>query len=45
MGIVHFESPDRRGIDCSFLYQNKYFQPISYTNIPLLIYEKRHKTN
>lgn len=42
-GIVHFESPDRRGIDCSFLYQKKYFQPISYTNIPLLIYEKDTK--
>jgi hypothetical protein len=42
-GIVHFESPDRRGIDCSFLYQKKYFQPASYSNIPLLIYEKDTK--
>ncbi|MEI6410851.1 MAG: endonuclease/exonuclease/phosphatase family protein [Bacteroidota bacterium] len=23
--IVHFESPDRRGIDCAFIYQAKYF--------------------
>ena len=23
-GIVHFESPDRRGIDCAFLYQKKH---------------------
>lgn len=42
-GIVHFESPDRRGIDCSFLYQKKYFKPTSYANIPLLIYEKDTK--
>jgi hypothetical protein len=42
-GIVHFESPDRRGIDCSFLYQKKHFKPTSYVNIPLLIYEKDTK--
>ena len=23
-GIVHFESPDKRGIDVGFLYQKKY---------------------
>ncbi len=37
-GIVHFDSPDKRGIDVGFLYQKKYFQPISYVNVPLLIY-------
>lgn len=37
-GIVHFESPDKRGIDVGFLYQKKYFTPISYINIPLYIY-------
>jgi hypothetical protein len=36
-GIVHFDSPDRRGIDCGFLYQKKYFQPTSYQNYPLII--------
>lgn len=38
-GIVHFESPDRRGIDCAFLYQKKHFKPTSFVNIPLMIYE------
>ncbi|RZJ72387.1 endonuclease/exonuclease/phosphatase family protein [Flavobacterium sp.] len=36
-GIVHFDSPDKRGIDVGFLYQKKYFKPTSYKNIPLLI--------
>jgi len=39
-GIIHFDSPDRRGIDVALLYKKKHFQPISYKNIPLLIYEK-----
>ncbi|MNK36171.1 Endonuclease/Exonuclease/phosphatase family protein [compost metagenome] len=38
-GIVHFDSPDRRGIDTGFLYQKKYFKPTSYINVPLLIYD------
>lgn len=37
-GIVHFDSPDRRGIDVAFLYRKKYFKPTSYINIPLIIY-------
>lgn len=36
-GIIHFDSPDRRGIDVGFLYQKKFFQPTSYINIPLYI--------
>ena len=27
--IIHYESPDHRGIDVGFLYQPKYFQPLS----------------
>ncbi len=42
-GIIHFDSPDRRGIDCAFLYQKKYFQPTSFENIPLYIYESDTK--
>ncbi len=42
-GIVHFESPDRRGIDCAFLYQKKHFKLTSFTNVPLYIYEKDTK--
>lgn len=37
--VIHFDSPDRRGIDVGFLYQTKYFTPTSYKNIPLYIYE------
>ena len=36
-GIVHFDSPDKRGIDVALLYQKKHFTPTSYVNIPLLI--------
>ncbi len=39
-GIVHFDSPDRRGIEVALLYQKKHFQPTNYINIPLLIYYK-----
>ena len=44
-GIVHFDSPDTRGIDCAFLYQKKYFKPNSYSNIPLYITEEDTKSN
>lgn len=37
-GIIHFDSPDKRGIDVGFLYQKKYFKPTSFINIPLIIY-------
>ncbi len=40
-GIVHFDSPDRRGIDVALLYQKKHFKPTSYVNIPLLIYKNQ----
>lgn len=38
-GIVHFDSPDKRGIDVALLYQKKHFKPTSYSNIPLMIYQ------
>lgn len=40
-GIVHFDSPDKRGIDVALLYQKKHFKPTSYVNIPLIIYKKQ----
>lgn len=40
-GIVHFDSPDKRGIDVGFLYQKKHFKPTSYKNIPLIIYKNQ----
>lgn len=36
-GIVHFDSPDKRGIDVGLLYQKKHFIPTSYKSIPLII--------
>jgi len=39
-GIIHFDSPDKRGIDVALLYQKKQFQPTSYINIPLYVYKK-----
>jgi hypothetical protein len=36
-GIVHYDSPDGRGIDTGFLYQKKHFTPTSSANIPLII--------
>ena len=43
-GIVHFDSPDKRGIDVALLYQKKHFKPTSYANIPLLVYRKATKS-
>ncbi len=42
-GIVHFDSPDRRGIDVGLLYQKRYFKPTSYVNIPLMITQDQAK--
>lgn len=42
-GIVHFDSPDKRGIDVALLYQKKVFKPISYKNIPLWIFKQSTK--
>ena len=44
-GIIHFDSPDKRGIDVALLYQKKKFQPTSYSNIPLYIFKKASATN
>lgn len=40
-GIVHFDSPDKRGIDVALLYRKKHFKPTSYINIPLIIYNNQ----
>jgi hypothetical protein len=43
-GIIHFDSPDKRGIDVALLYQKKQFQPTMYSNIPLYVYKNNLKT-
>ena len=40
-GVVHFDSPDKRGIDVGFLYQKKFFKPTSYINVPLYVYQNK----
>lgn len=36
--IVHYESPDRRGIDVALLYQSKYYKVTESRAVPLMIY-------
>ncbi|MCB0456339.1 MAG: endonuclease/exonuclease/phosphatase family protein [Flavobacteriaceae bacterium] len=43
-GIVHFDSPDRRGIDVALLYQKKIFTPTNYEAHELKIYEDNDPT-
>lgn len=43
-GVIHFDSPDKRGIDVGLLYQKKYFKPTSYINVPLYVYQNQIKT-
>lgn len=38
-GIVHYDSPDRRGIDVALLYQKTLFSPTNSQSRRLLIYE------
>jgi hypothetical protein len=38
-GIIHFDSPDRRGIDVALLYKKNQFIPTSFSKHPLYIYE------
>ena len=35
--IVHFDSPDERGIDCGLLYQPKYFQVLGSKAMPVAL--------
>ncbi len=43
--VIHYDSPDKRGIDVGFLYQPKYFKPVSSRNIPLnFTDDPKHKT-
>lgn len=38
-GIIHFDSPDKRGIDVAMIYQKALFKPISTSSHELLIYD------
>lgn len=43
-GIVHFDSPDRRGIDVALLYQKKLFTPTNYKAYALIIYDDQDRS-
>lgn len=45
-GIIHFDSPDERGIDVALLYQPRYFKPIHYEvfNPNIYVENKKIKT-
>lgn len=40
-GVVHFDSPDRRGIDVGLLYRKDRFFPEESKSVRLLIYDER----
>lgn len=42
-GIIHYESPDRRGIDVALLYQPRYFKPIHHESFDPNIYSDGRK--
>ena len=41
--IIHFDSPDRRGIDVALLYQQKYFTPLDQKNYEVKLWDKEGK--
>ena len=43
-GIIHFDSPDKRGIDVALLYRKNFFQPTSFANIPLYVFQGETKS-
>ena len=42
-GIIHFDSPDKRGIDVALLYQKRYFKPIHFEAFNPNIYANNRK--
>ncbi|WP_298782133.1 endonuclease/exonuclease/phosphatase family protein [uncultured Polaribacter sp.] len=42
-GIIHYDSPDKRGIDVALLYQKKYFKPIHHESFNPNIYKENYK--
>jgi len=42
-GIIHYESPDRRGIDVALLYQQRYFKPVHHESFNPNIYRDNRK--
>ncbi len=43
--IVHYDSPDERGIDVGLIYQPKYFKVLGSRTIPLVIFNENGERN
>ena len=43
--IIHFDSPDKRGIDVGLLYQPRYFKPIHFEAFNPNIYDQNYKVH
>ena len=44
-GIIHYESPDKRGIDVALLYQQRYFKPVHHASFNPTIYSDNRKVD
>ncbi|MEX0273372.1 MAG: endonuclease/exonuclease/phosphatase family protein [Flavobacteriaceae bacterium] len=42
-GIVHYDSPDERGIDTGLIYDERYFEVLDSAPIPVFLYEEDGK--
>lgn len=42
-GIIHYDSPDKRGIDVALLYQKRYFKPVHHQPYNPNIYRNNRK--
>jgi hypothetical protein len=42
-GIIHYDSPDKRGIDVALLYQKRYFKPVYHEVFNPNIYKENRK--
>ncbi len=42
-GIIHFDSPDERGIDVALLYKKAVFLPVSFSSHRLLLFNDRQE--
>jgi len=41
--IIHYESPDKRGIDVALLYQPRYFKPVHHESFELRAYRNNYR--
>ncbi len=41
-GIIHFDSPDERGIDVALLYQKAFFIPLHWSSHDLILYDPKN---